>query len=189
MKIQTYFLLFTAVLLFGMNSCKKDKLRPINQEELITTVIMTLIDSISGSDTVRLSFSDLDGEGGSSPVIVAENFSNNTTYQGSISVLDESQFPTAVITGEILEEGTDHQFFIQPTPGSLLTYFKYLDADINGKPIGLIFRLRTGGAGSGNLSLILRHEPDKDGAGVSDGDVTNAAGETDVEITFPITVL
>ena len=42
----------------------------------------------------------------------------------------------------------------------------------------------TGDASSGDVTVILRHEPDKEADGVSDGDVTNAGGETDVEVTF-----
>ena len=38
---------------------------------------------------------------------------------------------------------------------------------------------------SASMTVILRHEPDKAGAGVSDGDITNAGGETDIEVTFP----
>ncbi|HBK71516.1 MAG TPA: type 1 periplasmic binding fold superfamily protein, partial [Flavobacteriaceae bacterium] len=35
---------------------------------------------------------------------------------------------------------------------------------------------------------ILRHEPNKSASGVSDGDITNAGGETDIEVIFNITV-
>ena len=38
---------------------------------------------------------------------------------------------------------------------------------------------------SATMTVILRHEPNKAGAGVSDGDITNAGGETDIEVTFP----
>ena len=48
--------------------------------------------------------------------------------------------------------------------------------------------LTTGEAGTGTLSIILRHEPAKDASGVSDGQIANAGGETDIEVSFNITI-
>jgi len=48
--------------------------------------------------------------------------------------------------------------------------------------------LTTDAAGSGTITVILRHEPDKGASGVNDGDITNAGGETDIEVTFDVTV-
>ena len=36
--------------------------------------------------------------------------------------------------------------------------------------------------------MTLRHEPAKDASGVAAGDITNAGGETDIEVTFDVTV-
>jgi hypothetical protein len=36
--------------------------------------------------------------------------------------------------------------------------------------------------------VTLRHEPDKGAAGVSGGDITNAGGDTDIEVTFPVVI-
>ena len=47
----------------------------------------------------------------------------------------------------------------------------------------------TNAAGSGELQVVLRHEPDKFGANVSAGDITNAGGETDIEVMIPYVVL
>ena len=37
-------------------------------------------------------------------------------------------------------------------------------------------------------SLSQRHEPVKDNPGVSDGDITNAQGETDIEVQFDVDI-
>ena len=42
---------------------------------------------------------------------------------------------------------------------------------------------------TGNLTIILRHDLDKNGAGVSSGNIANAGGETDIEVVFPIQVV
>jgi len=36
--------------------------------------------------------------------------------------------------------------------------------------------------------VTLRHQPDKGAIGVSDGDITNAGGETDIEVLFDVII-
>jgi len=61
--------------------------------------------------------------------------------------------------------------------------------DADGNPIGLDFIVTTDATtGTEAFTITLRHEPSKDAAGVSAGDITNAGGETDVEVTFNVTV-
>ena len=70
------------------------------------------------------------------------------------------------------------------TASSKMGSFSHNDSDANGDPLGLEMTATTGDASAGDVTVILRHEPDKDAEGVADGDVTNAGGETDVEVTF-----
>ena len=60
---------------------------------------------------------------------------------------------------------------------------EYGDADSEGNPLGLSFILNTGMASSGGLTFTLRHEPNKPNTGLE-----NAGGETDIEVTFDVTV-
>ncbi len=64
----------------------------------------------------------------------------------------------------------------------------YTDTDADGNPIGITTELITSDAGSGVLTVILRHEPNKGASGVSGGDITNAGGETDIEVDFDVNV-
>ena len=64
----------------------------------------------------------------------------------------------------------------------------YADADGNGRPVGLTSIWTVGAASNGTITVTLRHEPDKGAAGVSAGDITNAGGETDIEVTFPLVI-
>ena len=100
--------------------------------------------------------------------------------------MNETVTPAENITEEVEEEGDEHQFFFTPT-NNVVTV-AYADMDINGDPIGIEFTLRTTNASSGNLTVTLIHEPNKNAAGVSSGDITNAGGETDAEATFAIGV-
>jgi hypothetical protein len=64
----------------------------------------------------------------------------------------------------------------------------YADADGDGNPIGLRNRATTPAAGSGTITAILRHMPNKSAAGVASGDITNAGGDTDIEVDLNFTI-
>jgi hypothetical protein len=168
-------------------SCKKDEDPVIpNEEELITTLNYTLI-SQNPADTVVLRFQDLDGEGGNDPIIIGGTLLANTVYSGSIELLNEQENPAEDITEEVEMEAEEHQFFFQVTNG-LDAVVTYGDTDADGNPIGLASVINSNTVSSGKLTIILRHEPDKNAAGVSDGDITNAGGETDIEVEFDVDI-
>lgn len=179
--------LFILNILFGvlfLNSCKDDDPVEENDEEVITTLTYTLTPTTG--DAVTLSFSDLDGDGGNDPVITGGTLQANMTYTGALDLKNESETPAESITEEIEEEDLEHQFFFT-VAGANLTV-AYGDQDANGNPLGLATTLTTGDASTGTLQVVLRHEPDKSATGVSTGDITNAGGETDIEVTFDITI-
>jgi hypothetical protein len=184
MKYTVIFFAFLFALV--VSSCEKDDPAPINEEELITTVRLVCT-PVSGGDVVTLAFEDLDGDGGDAPVITGGALKANTNYTAEVTFLNESVTPADNITEEVLEEGTEHQVFLA-FAGIDMSY-GYLDSDADGNPIGLEMSLSAGGAGSGQLVLVLRHEPVKDNPGVASGDITNAGGETDVEVVFPVEIV
>jgi len=175
-------LLFASAILFS--SCGKDDPEEVNEEEVITTLNYTLT-SATG-DVIVMSFSDLDGDGGDVPVITGGTLMADSRYTATIELLNESESPVEDITEEIEEEAEEHQFFFSSSLSDVTV--DYEDADADGNPVGLSSTLNVGGAGTGTLTIVLRHEPVKDATGVSDGDITNADGETDIEVTFPINV-
>lgn len=179
MKFLKYALL-ASTLIFA--SCSKDEPlpAPVNQEEVITTLTVTLE---SGSDTVVMQYQDLDGDGpDAATVTVSGPLSNNTAYDASIVLLNETEDPAENINEEIQEEDLDHQFFYTVGSGLDVTT-EYNSFDSAGNPLGLDFYLVTAGASSGGLTFTLRHEPNKPNTGLE-----NAGGETDIEVTFDITV-
>ena len=169
-----------------LSSCSKDDDPVIpNEEEVITTLEYTLTPN-GGGTTVVLSFQDLDGDGGNAPIITGGTLDSNKTYTGALVLLNEQETPAEDITAEIQEEDEEHQFFFQTNITGLTV--AYTDQDANGNPLGLQTTVTTTNAGTGTLTVILRHEPNKSASGVSDGDITNAGGETDIEVIFNITV-
>jgi len=164
-----------------MVSCSKDDPDDVNEEELITTISYELND-INSSESIQLLFKDDDGDGGEDPIITAGLLKSNTTYSGELSLSNASEG----ITSEISEEAEDHQFFFQSTLADLMV--SYSDMDSNGRPIGLRTQLTTGEAGIGQLTITLRHEPNKSASGVEEGDISQAGGSTDIEVTFDVIV-
>ena len=181
MKLKKLSILFI-IGFMSFSSCKKDDPVVPNEEELITTLNYTLTDSASIVPNVTLSFIDLDGDGGTAPTITNGVLIANTTYLGSLVLLNESETPSENITTEIQEEDEEHQFFfVTNVDGVSVTY---MDQDSLGNPIGLSTKLKTEATGAGNLTITLKHEPTKP----NNGTVANAGGETDIEVVFPISV-
>lgn len=172
-----------ALLAGSFAACDKDE-HNHNESELITTITYSL--NSSGGTPVELIFKDLDGDGGNAPSITTGRLRANTTYTATLSLSNESVNPTQDITAEIQSEKSAHQFFYQL--GSLNATVAYVDRDENGKPLGLTTTFTTGAISNGTLKITLRHQPNKSAANVATGDITNAGGETDVEVSFPIMI-
>lgn len=184
--MKKYLFLFSSLVIMSLTSCSSDDPEIVNEEELITTLKVTLTPNGGGS-VVTLQLQDLDGDGPNAPVTtVSGPLQANTTYTGVTQVLNETESPAEDITLEVEEEGDEHQFFY--TLSNSIATVTYTDLDVNDKPIGITFNLTTTTAGIGNLTVTLRHEPNKTASGVSAGNIANAGGETDVEATFNLTV-
>jgi hypothetical protein len=173
----------SSLLLF--TACEPDEPSGPNEEEVITTLIYTLTPN-GGGDVVTLSFRDLDGDGGNAPTISSGTLAANKTYAGVLTLLNETVTPADDITLEVLGEADAHQFFFQTNVSGLT--FAYDDTDTNGKPLGVNSLVTTTAAGNGTVTVTLRHEPNKSATNVANGDITNAGGETDIEVTFNVTV-
>ena len=171
--------------------CRKDDDDPVspappaNEEELITSVRLAF-QSTGNTETKHFSYVDLDGDGGGAPVIEADTLSADTDYTVTIQVLNESEVPAENITAEIQAEDEAHQFFFQPSGANVTV--AYTDTDGNGHPVGIATTWTVGTASTGTIMVTLRHEPDKNAPGVASGDITNAGGDTDIEVTFPVVV-
>jgi hypothetical protein len=183
LKKTSIILLAAITILFA--ACDKDDPIIPNEEELITTLNYSLTPT-GGGAAIVLSYKDLDGDGGDAPIITGGTLSANQTYTGALDLLNEIESPAESITAEIEEEDEDHQFFFQSTASEVSIV--YNDQDADGNPVGLSTTLTTGAAMTGFITITLRHEPSKTASGVSTGDLTNAGGETDIEVTFPIDV-
>ena len=172
-----------ALLAIAMIGCSDDDAtpEPVNEEEVITTVILTL--TPESGDQVVLTTIDLDGDGPDEPeTTVSGSFSENTEYQGAVRFLNQTETPAEEITDEVLEEADEHQVFYTTTEG-LNIQTTYEDQDSQGNPLGLQITLTTGAASEGSLTVTLRHEPLKPNDGLD-----SAGGETDIATSFDVSI-
>lgn len=173
--------LFTGVF---FTACSNDDIpAPVNEEEVITTLTATLTPDGGGNAIILKKF-DFDGDGPNVPeVTVSGNLTAGATYTGNVVLLNQSVNPAENITEEVAEESNEHQFFYT-SDANLDVTTEYGDTDDNGNPLGIDFTLLAGEASSGTLTITLRHEPKKP----NNGTLADAAGETDAEATFNVTV-
>ena len=180
--IKTILSLALISIFFVSCSSDDDTPDPVNEEELITTMTVTLTPQAGGGD-ITLQSQDLDGDGPNPPVVtVSGPLSANTTYSGTVVLLNETENPAEDITQEVAEEDEEHQFFYLVS--GAISGVTYTDQDGNGNPVGITFELTTGDAGTATLNVTLRHEPKKP----NDGTLADAGGETDITQTFTVTV-
>ncbi len=185
--MKKYLLLSFALMSVGLTSCGDDH-DDENEEELITTLVYTLTPN-SGSPVV-MTFKDIDGDGGKVPVITTSGpLKSGETYDGNLAILNESVSPVEDITAEIKAEDEAHQFFFEVSGGLAgKMAITYDDKDSDNNPIGLKTKVKPSGTGTGKLKITLRHEPNKKASGVVGGSITNAGGETDIEVSFDVEV-
>lgn len=188
MKTSIKSMLFILTLSLVIFACKKDDKTPIpsdlgntpppNEEELITTVVLTFTDTTGLVAPFTVTFADPDGDGGNAPTTHEEiHLDSNKYYNVSIQFLDESKTLAEDITEEIEAEAAEHIICYTPAGGINLSVLR---TDTDGTfEIGLASFWSSGAASMGTLTVVLKHQPDgKDG--------TCLPGDTDVEVVFNV---
>ena len=177
-----------ALLVGGSWACDTEIDNPIIppvEEEPITKLIYSL-DDPDGLNYLFF-FQDLDGDGGSPPILTMDTLDYGVPYQGTMLMYDDTENPIEDITLTIDAQAKDYQIFFELDDESLANIF-YLDADQNGRPVGLLSQLITQAPGESELTISLIHQPNKTGIGVQQGDPSNAGGKVEIEVSFPFVV-
>jgi len=174
----TTILIAIFIMAISYSSCKKKTTPPPNpnEEELITTFQIVFIDSAGVEPNVTAIYRDIDGDGGNAPSTWDSiRLKANTTYLANILLLDETKADIDTISNEVLEEGVDHLFCFTQNGVNITTVAT--DTDLNGLPIGLQSKWKTGNMSTGSSQIVLRHQPD-----IKTGSCT--PGESDIDLTF-----
>lgn len=170
------FVLTTTALL----SCKPQTPPDPNEEELITTVLVSLRDSSGIEPNKSFLYRDTDGDGGAAPsVFDTIRVKSNKTYYADLFFLDESKQPSDTISKEIIEEANEH--LVCYTATGVTMPIQILDKDANNLPLGLKSTWRPQSMASGALRIVLKHQP-----GNKNGSCE--PGSSDVDLTFELRV-
>lgn len=172
--------LATGIVTFS--SCSKDPApAPVVEQEEFDHALIQLIrlnpDGSQTSDTTSVNF---DKQG--TPTPQQTILSNGTKYRMLITLSLHGES----INNEIIEEGTEHKFFLNPSQAGLLDY-TYSDADSDGRGIGLDGKLSVTGTGAFDVKLVLRHALDKskpEAQAWNSTTYSSAGGEDDLNVTF-----
>ena len=175
------FIRFTLVVVICM-SCGEDSAPEEMEDDREGINILQLNFETPNEEPIVLRFEDLDGAGGNDPIIQSPALLPLTQYFVTAEVFRG----TTDLTTEISEESSIHQYFYAANIVDLVV--TYGDRDGNGFPLGAFVAIRTGDVGQGSLAVSLMHRTDKDGEGVSEGNLFNAGGKTDIQVTFPIVI-
>lgn len=172
-------------------ACNKDDDPVIDntpeEQELITTVRLNVTNTSGFNKTFNYKVDN--GFGSTTPatpVIDDVVLNANESYNVTIEVLNESENPAENITTEVLEESNEHLFVLESNPatGAGSITFANGNKDNNGEPLNQTIQFITTDAGSGVLTVTLKHQPTNKSAANS----AAAGGETDAQAVFPVTI-
>lgn len=192
MKLTKLLFIGLTVSAFAVACGDDDEETIVEPPEVITTVNLTFTD---GSNTITAQWRDADGDGAGAPVVTDPSpLAANTTYSLSIELLNELESPPEDITEEIREEAEEHQFFFPTTGGILDVMIDDVESDYadnlegDDLPVGLSSQVTTIMAGTGTLNVVLKHLPPLNDMPQKTGTNTILDGESDIDVTFDITV-
>lgn len=182
------------VLVLGLGACGPLGNGALNEQEVITSMILTF--TPPSGPAVAAEFDDPDGDGGElptvQPIVLAPG-----DYTLTLRLQNRFEDPPEEITDEVRDESDAHLFLFTGSavaPGGPLTQ-RYTDTDINGLPVGLENAV-TARAGAGTLVVTLRHMPPElppvkaaDTVQQAQDDGIDAlGGSTDATVAFTVTV-
>lgn len=183
------FTALTLILTGSLAACRKDDTvenpEPVEQE-LITTMKLVVTNSAGFNKSFVYKVENGFGSGQSNIHIDDIVLTPATEYDVEIQMLNEKETPAEDITEEIKTENTEHLFIYQSVPATGAGSIAISDGNLDdqGKAFNQKVKFTTGAAGTGALTITLKHEPVDKAATTPDA----AGGETDAEAVFPVKI-
>jgi hypothetical protein len=170
------------------SACNVSDPKDSNEQETFTTAKLTYVNNADVTDKPEATIKFKDGFGHGGDVLEKNEtikLKANAVYSVELVFLDETKTPAEVMSEEVEEEGHAHQVFYTPATAALTV--AYADKDENNRPIGLKTTQTAGPAGTGTLKVTLKHQ--QEGTTILKNDTSGInTGETDVEVTFNVTI-
>ena len=157
---------------------------PVLEEELITNVTLTFVNDADPTDIVVLASVAPDGQDGTSTESVTGTFTSGASYSLRLSLTNALENPADDVLNDDVIPAADEHFFVYAVNGINLTTSRDSD-DIDGADdtkLGVNTTWGAGDASTGNVQIILVHEPE--GADDSDAFGSVTGGSEDLNITF-----
>jgi hypothetical protein len=165
-----------------LSSCKKDTAGEANDEEVITTMQLTLVPQ-GGGATLIYKFDDPDGPGGTAATKDQIVLATNKTYNVTVQLLNKTLTPVEDITLEVAAEPGAHRFYYEPSAGSNIS-ISGLNNDPAGVPLGITGVWTTTVAATGTVKVILRHYPGTPPNKETADPVNSSKSSTDIDVSF-----
>lgn len=169
-----------------VSGCKNESTAPPTDEHGAPTTLIVVAKRLDASgsetsDSVVVTLRDTTVVKNKPAIEGQLKLAEQTTYNISLQLWNESATPAVNITKEIEDERDFHQFVITPK-GNLIGNMTTdnFDKDSKGKDVGLKFRLATKQSASGTFNVVLRH--------YDNGDKSSALFDTDIDRDVPVTV-
>lgn len=181
-----------------LSACEADD--PVKEDvpEMITQVNLIFTPADGGAPVTATAI-DPDGEGVQDIQVDGPvNLSADTEYILDIELVNGLAEPGTAeynVTDEVSEEAEEHLFFFSWTDNLFSDPsgngnvdnrndpVNYEDEDADGQPLGLKTAWTTGEATTGELRIILKHQP-----GLKSANSDANTGETDLDIRFPLII-
>ena len=173
-----------------ITSCNNDDdPEPVNEVELITNVTLTFTNTANSADVVVMKNIAPDGQEWAFTNSINGTFTAGQSYSLDLNITNESDPNDVddVLNDDVIPEGDEHFFKYNNTLGmSMMRDASYLSG-ANVSRLGVSTTWTTGAAGTGNIQIILVHEPDS--ADDSNQFGTTTGGEEYFNITFQSVVV
>lgn len=172
-----------------LTACKKPEVTnptPV-EEELITTVRLVVTNNSGFNKTFSYKVENGIGSATQGTVTIDDVvLAPETEYDVVVEVLDETKTPVENVTEEVIAESHHHLFVFESTPasGNGSVSFHNGNKDDEGQPLNQTLQFKTGPAGTGSLTVTLKHEPTNKNATTLDA----AGGDTDAQAIFPVKI-
>tara|TARA_B110000003_G_scaffold276187_1_gene321386 strand:+ start:523 stop:1158 length:636 start_codon:yes stop_codon:yes gene_type:complete len=182
----TKFFIMAIFCLTLITSCNDDddNPEPVNELELMTNVTLTFTNNSNAGDVVIMSNVAPDGQEGAFTNSVNGEFTAGQSYSLALEITNESDPADIedVLNGDVIPEGDEHFFKYNNTLGMGMIRDASDLAGAGGTSLGVSTTWTTGAAGTGNLQIILVHQPETADDSNQFGSTTG--GEEDFNITF-----
>ena len=169
-----------------ITSCNNDDDNPdpVNEVELITNVTLTFTNTANAGDVVIMSNVAPDGQEGAFTNTVNGTFTAGQSYSLDLEITNESDPADIddVLNDDIIPEGDEHFFKYNNTLGLGMIRDASDLAGANDTNLGVSTTWTSGASGTGNLQIILVHQPETADDSNQFGSTTG--GEEDFNITF-----